>query len=147
MRVVLAAAAPPPLTWLLLAAVEDWVPVVSLDSLSLPALHLLKLDVEGGELAALRGSLHTLARLAPYVYFENDSMDPTPVELLEAAAPGYRCYLHAPRLFRRDNYARTDVNVFGDTSSLNVLCVPPGGVAVAGLPRFHDAAARVNVRV
>jgi FkbM family methyltransferase len=47
------------------------IPAVRLDSLTLPRLDLLKVDVEGMEAAVLAGSAETLARCRPYVLVEH----------------------------------------------------------------------------
>lgn len=44
---------------------------ITIDSLDLPALDFLKLDVEGGEVDALAGALQTLKRFKPVVLFED----------------------------------------------------------------------------
>jgi FkbM family methyltransferase len=47
------------------------VKVEAIDDWQLPALGFLKLDVEGSELAALRGAVRTLQRCRPIVLYEN----------------------------------------------------------------------------
>lgn len=47
------------------------IPVETIDSWNLPSLGFLKLDVEGSEYAALRGSQDTLRRCRPVILFEN----------------------------------------------------------------------------
>lgn len=47
---------------------------VTIDSLGLPALGLLKLDVEGSEPAALAGATETLGRCRPVVLFEDKKL-------------------------------------------------------------------------
>ncbi len=47
------------------------IPLRTIDSLDLPTLGFLKLDVEGSEYAALQGALATLTRCHPVVLYEN----------------------------------------------------------------------------
>ena len=47
---------------------------VTLDSLELPALDFLKLDVEGGEVDALEGARRTLKEFHPVVLFEDKNL-------------------------------------------------------------------------
>jgi len=47
------------------------IPVVTIDSLHVPSLGFLKLDIEGSEFAALQGAKETLLRCKPIVLFEN----------------------------------------------------------------------------
>jgi FkbM family methyltransferase len=44
--------------------------VVTIDGLTLPALHFLKIDVEGGFLDVLQGASDTLTRLRPLIWIE-----------------------------------------------------------------------------
>lgn len=71
------------------------VPVRRLDGLGLPDPHLIKLDVEGAELAALRGAAAILARHRPAIVMECRTDTPggdwaTPLHLL--AGHGYRIF-------------------------------------------------------
>lgn len=47
------------------------IPRITLDSLELPQVGFLKLDIEGSELVALRGATRTLARCRPLVLYES----------------------------------------------------------------------------
>lgn len=47
-----------------------YVPVVTIDSLDLPACGLLCLDIEGSEVAALKGARKTIERCRPVIYVE-----------------------------------------------------------------------------
>lgn len=66
-------------------------PVTTLDSLALPTLDLLKIDVEGSQVSVLRGAAETLRRLKPVVWVE---LRPQFSEVAEGdatlAALGYR---------------------------------------------------------
>lgn len=50
------------------------IPVETIDSWALPALGLLKLDVEGSEVNALRGARETLQRCRPVVIYEDKGL-------------------------------------------------------------------------
>lgn len=50
------------------------IPVVTIDSLALPALGLLKLDVEGSEPASLAGATETVHRCRPVILFEDKKL-------------------------------------------------------------------------
>jgi FkbM family methyltransferase len=72
---------------------------------ALPALRLIKIDVEGGELDVLRGGRRTLRRLRPVVVFEfglraTGNYDATPAALCTLLAEeGYHLYgIDGPRL-------------------------------------------------
>ena len=65
-------------------AAEDcaMVPMVSIDSLNLPRLDLVKLDVEGMELEVIRGALDTLKRHLPVMLVEIMKSDRAAIETL-----------------------------------------------------------------
>jgi FkbM family methyltransferase len=102
---------------------ED-VPVIMLDSLSLPSLKLLKIDVEGMEIDVLSGGRRLIAQHRPILYVENDRRQNSEqlIRLIEEL--GYAMWWHAPKLFNPDNYAKNSKNVFGNIVSANLLCAP-----------------------
>ena len=99
------------------------VPVVTLDSLQLPRLNVLKIDVEGMEQSVLRGATETLARCRPILYVENDRADRSDdlIRLLDSL--DYNLYWHMPPLFNPHNFAGNAVNVFGQIISKNMIGV------------------------
>lgn len=102
------------------------VSVCAIDELDLRACKLLKLDVEGGELEALRGAADLVRRCRPVLFVENDRPQRS-AELLEhMLGLDYRLYWHVAPLFTRGNFFGNPENVFGNTASVNVLGIPPG---------------------
>jgi FkbM family methyltransferase len=98
--------------------------VIALDEMSLPAVQLIKIDVEGMEVAVLRGAAATIARCRPLLYLENDR-DENAAELVGSAMElGYRALWHITPLFKPDNFLRNPNNVLGRLMSFNMLCVP-----------------------
>ena len=101
---------------------ED-VPLQRLDSYDLKSCHLIKIDVEGMEQAVLEGSGSILKEHQPILYVENDRGEKSG-ELIEwLLTNGYRLYWHLPPLFNPDNYFEETANVFGETISINMLCI------------------------
>jgi FkbM family methyltransferase len=100
------------------------VPLLKLDSLSLPALRLLKIDVEGMEAEVLSGAQQTIAKCRPILFVENERRTESAqlIELLDTF--GYRMWWYTPLLFNPKNYANNEINVFGGTGSINLLCCP-----------------------
>lgn len=100
------------------------VQVMSVDQLGTPSVGLMKIDVEGMELDVLKGAGQAIAKFRPVLYVENDRREKSAALLAHIFGLGYRIYWHMAPLFNPANiYAHAD-NVFGNTISLNVLCVP-----------------------
>lgn len=100
------------------------VPMITIDSLDLPACDLIKADVEGHERAVLAGAGRTLARFRPVLLLENEepSLSPALVEALLAL--DYRLWWHSPPLFAETNWFGCRDDAFPGLGSLNVLGLP-----------------------
>lgn len=106
----------------------DWkqgepVEVITLDSLKLQACHFLKIDVEGMELEVLQGATGLIERCRPAIYAENDRKEKSGELIRFLDLLGYDLYWHKPPLFSADNFRGNRENIFGDTVSINMLCV------------------------
>ena len=99
------------------------VSLLTIDSLNLPVCHFLKADVEGMELAALRGARATIEKFRPILYVENDRQDKSAPLVQFIRELGYKLYWHRPPLFNPSNYFENQANVFGTIISMNMLCV------------------------
>lgn len=86
---------------------------------------LIKLDVEGMELAVLRGGIELLKRRRPALFVENN----LPGEASEALIKffcemEYDCYWQICFSFNESNYRQNKNNVFGRGNCINILAVP-----------------------
>ena len=100
------------------------VPLVTVDEMTFPACHFYKLDVEGMEVEALRGSADTISRFRPVLYVENDRAERSAELISLVQSYGYRLYWHLPPLFSPDNFGADGENIFGNVVSINMLCLP-----------------------
>jgi FkbM family methyltransferase len=100
------------------------VPLITLDSLDLPACHLLKVDVEGMEVEVLQGSEQLIQTHRPLMYLENDRVERSQELLTLVAELDYLAYWHFPPVFNPDNFYGEAENTFGDVVSANVFGVP-----------------------
>lgn len=108
---------------LLDAKAGENIPLLTLDSIGLPNCHFLKIDVEGMEVEALRGSATTIERFRPVIYTEDDRKERS-AELIQVLLDfRYRIYRHSPALFSSDNFAGDQNNIFGNIVSHNLLCI------------------------
>jgi FkbM family methyltransferase len=104
--------------------VGEQVPLVTLDSYTLPACHLIKVDVEGMEEDALRGAVGLINRYRPTLYVENDRDDKSEGLIRFIDSLGYRMYWHRPLYFNPDNFMCNPNNIFSNVISINMLCIP-----------------------
>jgi FkbM family methyltransferase len=102
---------------------ED-VPVMRVDDFVVQACHVMKIDVEGMEVPALRGARDTIRRLRPLLYVENDREESSAMLIALLLEFGYRLFWHLPPLFSPQNFRNDPENIFGDIVSINLLCVP-----------------------
>jgi FkbM family methyltransferase len=102
------------------------VPMVTVDSLLLPALHFAKIDAEGMEGDVIAGASDTIARYRPILYMENDRPDKAPGLIQQMWDLDYNLYYHLPYYYNRYNFYGVAENIYGGTISVNMLCIPVG---------------------
>jgi FkbM family methyltransferase len=101
------------------------VPCVRLDdALRMHSVSLIKLDVEGFELAALQGAEETIERCRPTLYVENDRLDRSQALIEWLWSKQYRLWWHLPPLFNPENFFGRSVNIYGQLLSCNMLALP-----------------------
>lgn len=106
------------------AADGEPTPLRAIDDLALGACHLIKLDIEGMEVEALRGAAATVRTHRPFLYVENDRSERSEELISLLLSWDYRLYWHTPPLFSPDNFAGEPENVVGPYVSANVFCLP-----------------------
>jgi FkbM family methyltransferase len=118
----------------------ETIPLVTIDSLALPACRMIKIDVEGMELFVLKGAVETIASYRPTMYVENDREENSRDLLEFLFGLDYDLYWHLAALFRPNNFAGAKEDIFNNVASINVLCVPREVKAeIIGLNAVKDA--------
>jgi FkbM family methyltransferase len=110
--------------------------VVTLDSLALPRLRLIKVDVEGMEFDVLSGARTTIRRLQPALYVENDRADRSRRLISLIFELGYRLWWHITPLFNPQNFFGHGRDIFGDVVSFNMIGFPRADAPAIELPEI-----------
>jgi FkbM family methyltransferase len=104
----------------------ELVPTMRLDQMQFTRLDLLKVDVEGEELAVFKGAKHTLAKHLPSVFVEcNDETHLTHIYTRFKKLGYEKMYWCPVRNFNPDNYNNFEKNIFGSSGVINLLVISP----------------------
>jgi FkbM family methyltransferase len=109
---------------LLGATQGERVPLRTVDAFGFPSCRMLKLDLEGMEVEALRGAGRTVAAHRPAIYVENDRRERSAELIGLLLSWNYRLYWHKPPMFSPVNFAGDTENIFGNVVSVNMVCLP-----------------------
>lgn len=121
-------------------AYGERVPLLTLDSLDLPACHFLKVDVEGMEVEVLKGAQRLIDTYRPLMYLENDRDDRSAELLGLVLGMDYAVFWHMPRLFNPENFDGVSEDIFPGIVSVNVFCCPSeAGLEFPGMRRITTA--------
>jgi FkbM family methyltransferase len=100
------------------------VPLITLDSLDLPACHLIKVDALATESDILAGAGETIRRHRPILYVGNAMAEHSATLIQSVLALEYRAYWHAPPLYSRRNFMDAQADIFASYRAVNMLCLP-----------------------
>lgn len=97
--------------------------VETLDSQNLENVKFIKIDVEGYETEVLKGGRQTILRDKPVMYIEDDRDDKREGLYDELRSLGYEWEDHNPPLYRADNFAGLNKNIWDkEYVSHNIIC-------------------------
>lgn len=104
----------------------ETVPAITIDSLKLRTVRLIKMDVEGMEPQALRSARYLIERTRPILYLEADRPENYPLLAGLLRKYGYQAWWHVVPLFSPGNFAGAAASQTGSLNSLNIVCFPIG---------------------
>jgi FkbM family methyltransferase len=99
-------------------------PTMTIDSLGLESVHLMKFNLPDTLVPALAGAKETLREHRPLLYVRLSGMDQAADEVAAIKALGYRVWSHLPYLFNSDNHAGIDRNIFPGMVQQNAIAAP-----------------------
>ena len=99
-------------------------PLTRIDALALDSCALIKIDIEGMELDAIRGAAATIETHRPALYLENNREEYSAGLLRALFEKNYRVFWHLPYLYSGKNYFSRPDNVFGNILSANIFALP-----------------------
>ena len=102
------------------------VAVVRLDDVvDVPALRLIKIDVEGMEGEVVRGAAGIIRQHRPFLYVENEMPGANSVAAIEAIlALDYQIFWHFAAIFNPANFRGNASTAFATIACVNMLCTP-----------------------
>ncbi|MBM3598999.1 MAG: FkbM family methyltransferase [Alphaproteobacteria bacterium] len=102
------------------------VPLMPLDNLPAQSCQVLTIDVEGMELAVIRGGTRFIERFRPVMYVTNYRKEKSAALIGYIMGLGYRLYWNIAPLFNPQNFYGNPENIFGNTVTVGMVCLPPG---------------------
>lgn len=98
---------------------------VPLDSFGYDDVSLIKIDVEGHELAVLKGAVGLINKCKPVLYVEDDRADKRVALRKFITDLGYKIEEHTTPLYRDSNFLGLKKNIWDkDYVSMNIICYP-----------------------
>ena len=117
------------------------VEIITIDSLSLEACSLIKVDVEGMEKEVLTGANDTIREFRPLMFIENNNLDKSEELIANIFAMEYVAWWVIANYFRPSNFFANEENIFSTSApSADLFCVPAEQpVNITGLELVCDA--------
>lgn len=103
---------------------DEIVNAVTLDSLDLESLDLLKVNVPGSLIDLLLGAAETIRKHRPIIYYRLSGIEQVETEVQAIKELGYRCWSHTPYLYNADNHAGESTNIFPGCVQQNIIASP-----------------------
>jgi FkbM family methyltransferase len=123
------------------------IPVITLDSLCRGrTVSLIKLDIEGMELDALRGGHELIVRCRPVIFFEQNSTARLSEIYDYLTGIGYQMFWLETQPFNRNNFRGERENIWWRTET-GILALPEGLSPPAGLIPANGDEVAVPVRL
>ena len=116
------------------------VEIITIDSLSLEACSLIKVDVESMEKEVLAGANDTIRQFRPLMFVENNDLEKSEELIGSIFSMDYEAWWVISDYFRASNFFANEENVFSTSApSVDLFCVPAEQpVNIVGLELVRD---------
>ena len=112
--------------------------MAAIDTLGLPPANLMKIDVEGHELAVLQGATNMIKNQNPFIYFEAaETQDFREIYNLLTGLD-YKLYWLVIMNYNPDNFNKNSENIFANGGICSVLAIPNSANMTCGLTLVKD---------
>ena len=112
---------------------------IKLDDIEVPRCNLIKIDIEGHELQAIKGGESFLKKHRPTLYMEAKKNIPETKKYMKWLFDNnWSCYWHFASWFRENNYKRNNNNIFQGTGDMNILAQPNEKLQPNNLLKLKD---------
>ena len=114
--------------------------IITIDSLSLEACSLIKVDVESMEKEVLAGANDTIRQFRPLMFVENNDLEKSEELIGSIFSMDYEAWWVISDYFRASNFFANKENVFSTSApSVDLFCVPAEQpVNIVGLELVRD---------
>lgn len=103
---------------------DEKIRTITLDSLGLHALHVIKVNLPHTLVDLLAGAAETIRQYRPLLYLRLSGLDEAEMEIAAIKELGYRVWSHVPYLYNTDNHAGIDTNIFPGMVQQNAIAAP-----------------------
>jgi FkbM family methyltransferase len=109
-----------------------------IDNLNLSAPTLIKIDVEGHELAVFVGAQETIIKHKPVIFYENMHSNDSTAIYDFLTSHGYNIYWVHAYNYNEKNFAGNEYNIFSNSGVINCLAVQKDAIQPTHLPPVID---------
>lgn len=107
-----------------LSSTSVGIEILTIDTLNLPTLSVVKIDVEGMELEVLKGGVETIRGLKPTIFVEcNDIQSGVKIKAF-ADELGYLVFGNLSEAFNSQNFKGASENIFEGACEVTLLLIP-----------------------
>ncbi|MCK5536249.1 MAG: FkbM family methyltransferase, partial [Bacteroidales bacterium] len=100
--------------------------MITIDSINLTKCDFIKIDVEGMEEYVIRGSITTIKKFKPIIFFETNSIDDGwgNINIINEISDNYKFFLMYSKSYNANNYKNSSIDIFDSNMETNIVAIP-----------------------